>query len=108
LPTSDATDMSTSSWGAKRVTPVRMSCGTFILSEDSEAGASSSQRNSPSLQVKRSSSFLARFCCSSRKRSAGVTSPCSIRISPKGTPRAAERERQAVKSSSPIFPSATM
>ncbi len=96
MPTSGATDMSTSSWGASLPTPVRMSCGTFTLSDDAEAGASSSQRNSPSFQVNRSSSFLARFCCRMRKRSTAVTSPFSSRISPNWTPRAAERDRQEV------------
>ena len=100
--------MSTSSWGANRVTPVRMSCGTFTLSDDSELGGSSSQRNSPSFQVKRSSSFFARFCCRMRKRSTAVTSPCSSSTSPRGTPRAADFDSEAVNSSSDSLPSSTM
>jgi hypothetical protein len=85
-----------------------MSCGTLTLSDDSGAGDSSSQRKSPSVQVKRSSSFFARFCCKILNRSAAVTRPRSRSTSPKGTPRAAARERQAVKSFSLSLPSSTM
>ncbi len=94
VPTIGPTAMSTCSCGAKRVTPVRMSCGTLTLSDEAPCADSSKRRSSPSFQAKRSSSFLARFCCRMRNSSTGVTSSLSSSTSPIGTPRAADFERR--------------